>query len=383
MQFIKDELKELEDKALFRKMKTVNGAQGKISLIEGEKYLSFCSNNYLDLANHPDVKAAVINAVDKFGWGSGASRLVSGNMSMHEAIENKIAKFKEKESAIVFPTGYMANVGTISSLTGKGDLVISDRLNHASIIDGCRLSQAEFRVYPHSNMEKLEKILKAGNSYRRKLIVTDTVFSMDGDLALMEQITTLAKKYEAMTMGDEAHATGVFGQNRRGALEFLGLEDEVDVVMGTLSKAIGGIGGFVCGSRDLIDYLRNKAKSFIYTTAMPPSVCAASIAGIELIEQKPELAQSLWRNINYLRAILTKQNVNVCNSQGPIVPIIIGDAEKAVKLANILYNNKILVPAIRPPTVPKGSSRLRVTLMSSHTKADIDRLVNMLAMEIE
>lgn len=378
MEFIRKELRELNDKSLFRTLKTVEGTQSKNIRINNEEFLSFCSNNYLDLANHPSVTKAVIDAVKEYGWGAGASRLVSGSTTLHKTLEEEIAKFKGAEAAIVFPTGYMANVGTISSLVSKGDLIISDRLNHASIIDGCRLSQATFRIYPHSDMKRLEQILSKAKGYRRKMIVTDSVFSMDGDLAPINDIISLAKEYNAITMIDEAHATGIFGPNRRGALEHLGLEGKVDVVMGTLSKAVGSIGGFVCGDKNLINYLQNKAKPFIYTTAMPPAACAASIAGLKIIKEKPELSESLWDNINQTKKRLSERNINIGNTQSPIIPIIIGDTEDTNRLAKALFDNKILIPAIRPPTVPQGSSRLRVTMMASHTENDLDRFTNIL-----
>lgn len=378
MKFIKNELDALYDKSLFRTLKTVEGAQAKEVRINGKEYLSFCSNNYLGLANHPDVTQAVISAVSKYGWGAGASRLISGNMTLHETLENEIAQFKGVESAIVFPSGYMANIGTISSLIGKGDLVISDRLNHASIIDGCRLSKATFRVYPHCDMKRLTKILEKSNGFRRKMIISDTLFSMDGDIAPIKEIVMLAKKYDCITMVDEAHATGVFGDNRRGVLEYLNLENKIDVVMGTLSKAVGSIGGFVCGSYDLINYLHNKARSFIYTTALPPAVCAASIAGLKIIKEKPELSNTLWENVNYIKTRLSEKKINIGNSESQIIPIIIGDVEKTNNFSKALFDNKILIPAIRPPTVPNDSSRLRIAIMSSHTSKDIDRFLDIL-----
>lgn len=378
MEFIVDEIQKLKDDSLFRELKTVDGGQGKYLMINGENYLSFCSNNYLDLANHPRVIQSVIEAIKRYGCGAGASRLISGNMTLHQRLEDVIAQFKGTKAAILFPTGYMANIGAITALLGKGDIIACDRLNHASLIDGCKLSQATFRIYPHADMAGLEKILKMSKDFRRKMIITDTLFSMDGDIAPLEQIIYLANEYNAITMVDEAHGTGVFGVHGRGVLEHLGLEGKVDVVMGTLSKAVGSIGGFVCGDLDLINYLRNKARPFIYTTALPPSVCAASIAGLEIIKDEPKLKERLWINIRYLRKCLSEAGINVKGSQGPIIPIIIGEAEKTIKIAKFLESRKILVPAIRPPTVPNESSRLRLTIMSSHTIQEIDMLVDAL-----
>ncbi len=379
MKYISDELKKIKESGLYRELKVVGNAQDIHIEINGKTYLSFCSNNYLGLANNPLVVRAVKDAVEKYGWGAGASRLVSGNMTLHETLESEISVFKEKESAIVFPTGYMANIGAISSLVSKGDLVICDKLNHASIIDGCRLSGADFRVYAHCDMKKLENVLKKSSNYPRKLIVTDSVFSMDGDLAPLPDIVSIASKYKAIAMVDEAHGTGVFGKEGRGVVEHFNLNKEVDVVMGTFSKAIGSLGGYVCGDVDLINFLRNKARSFIYTTALPPAVCAASIAGIKLIQKKPSLRKSLWDNIRYLKDKLILLNFNVILSESPIIPILIGDADKAVGVSKFLYEKGILIPAIRPPTVSANSSRLRMTVMSTHTKEDLERLLDVLS----
>ena len=374
MNHITDELIKIKESGLYRNLTAVENAQDTHIVIEGKTYLSFCSNNYLGLANHPSVVAAVKDAVELYGCGAGASRLVSGNMTLHETLENEISKFKKKDATIVFPTGYMANLGVITSLVSNGDLVICDKLNHASIIDGCRLSGADFRIYAHCNMEKLENILRKSTKYKCKLIITDSVFSMDGDLAPLPDLVKIAAKYNAMLMVDEAHGTGVFGGNGRGVVEHYNLSNEVYVVMGTLSKAIGSLGGYVSGDSDLISYLRNKARTFMYTTALPPAVCAASIAGIKLIQEDPSMRVSLWNNVRFIKDKLNSLNINTISSESQIIPILIGDAKKAVKVSKLLYENGILIPAIRPPTVPANSSRLRMTVMSSHTKQDLERL---------
>ena len=374
MKYISDELEKIKESGLYRELNVVGSAQGTHLEIKGKTYLSFCSNNYLGLANNPLVVKAVKDAVEKYGWGAGASRLVSGNMELHETLEGEISRFKGKEASIVFPTGYMGNIGTISSLVSKGDLVICDKLNHASIIDGCRLSGADFRVYAHCDMEKLENILSKSSKYSRKLIVTDTVFSMDGDLAPLPDIVRIAQKYKAMVMVDEAHGTGVFGKNGRGVVEHFNMNKKVNIIMGTLSKAVGSLGGYVSGDADLINYLRNRARSFMYTTALPPAVCAASIAGIRMIREDPSLRASLWNNVRYLKEKLILLNFNVNSSESPIIPILIGDAKKAVEVSQYLYKKGILIPAIRPPTVPAKSSRLRITVMSTHTRNDLERL---------
>ena len=379
MEYISDELEKIKKSGLYRELNIVESAQGTHLEIKGKTYLSFCSNNYLGLANNPLVIKAVKDAVGKYGWGAGASRLVSGNMRLHEVLEGEISKFKGKEASIVFPTGYMANIGTISSLVSKGDLVICDKLNHASIIDGCRLSGAGFRVYPHCDMKKLENVLKKATKYSRKLIVTDTVFSMDGDIAPLPDIVRIAHKYKAMVMADEAHGTGVFGKRGGGVVEHFNLSKKIDIVMGTLSKAVGSLGGYVSGDEDLINFLRNKARPFMYTTALPPAVCAASIAGIKLIQKNPLLRKSLWNNVRYLKKELDLLNFNLIPSESPIIPILIGDAKKAVDVSKFLYKKGILILAIRPPTVPAKSSRLRMTVMSTHTKKDLEKLLDVLS----
>jgi len=366
LDFIEAELEDLKSQNLYRTLRTISRSDGRLIDIDGKQYLNFCSNNYLGLSNHPKVIEAAQIACKEFGAGAGASRLISGNLSIHEDLEKKIAKFKGREAAMVFPTGYMANLGTISSLVDENDTVIIDRLNHTSIIDACRLSKAKLQVYPHKDMAALEKILKRSTKFKKRLIVTDSVFSMDGDIAPLPEIAQLAKKYDAITMIDEAHATGVLGKTGRGAEEHFGIEGQIDVIMGTLSKAVGSLGGFVAGSESLIDYLRNKARSFIYTTALPPASCAASIAALEIIENEPELIENL------------RMNSRLLGSETPIIPIIIGDLNKTMEISAKLFEKGILASGIRPPTVPKNECRIRLTVTALHTKEDIECLVSSL-----
>lgn len=377
IEFIFDELHTLKDRALLREFRTIESAQDTCIQINGKSYLSFCSNNYLGLANHPKIKQAAIEAIHQYGWGAGASRLVSGNMRLHQELEKKIAEFKGTEAALLFPTGYMANLGALCTFVSRGDIVIGDKLNHASIIDGCRQSGADFRVYPHKNITQLASLLQRSSGYRRRLVVTDSVFSMDGDTAPLPEITDIARKYDAIVMVDDAHATGVFGKQGRGLTEHYGLEGKIDIVMGSFSKAIGSIGGFIAGNKHLIDFLKNKARPFIYTTALPPAVCAASLAGLTLIQEDPSLIDRLWKNITYLKSQLL-EFLNTTSAESPIIPLIAGSAEDAVRLSIKLFENGILIPAIRPPTVPPGTSRLRISLMATHTKDDIDRLMDIL-----
>jgi len=369
--FIKKELLELKTEHLYRTFKTIENIDGVKVTINGKELINFCSNNYLGLANHPKVIERTIAILKKYGVGSGASRLVSGNFDIHEQLEKKIAEYEGTEAAIVFPTGYMANLGTIQALVGPEDAVIVDRLNHASIIDGAKLSGAKILVYGHNYIEKLEKALKKkATGYRRKLVVSDFIFSMDGDVALVEEMLDLAEKYNAMLMLDLAHSTGV--------VDLVMPEGHNIILMGTLSKAIGSLGGFVAGSRDLIDYLRNKARPFIYTTALPPAVAAAALASFEIISKDNSLQKKLWNNVEYLRKKIEPLKFDLIGSKTQIIPLMIGETKKTLDISQYLFDNGIFLSAIRPPTVPKDTSRLRLTVTAMHTKSDIDHLVEKL-----
>ena len=381
LDFIKKELIFLKKSDLYRTLKVIESAQDREVIIEGKKVLLFCSNNYLGLANHPKVVDAAIRAIEEYGFGSAASRLISGTSKLHQELEETIAEFKGAEKAIVFPTGYMTNVGVITSLVEKEDVVIIDKLSHASIIDACYQSKASIRVYPHKNVSGLEKILKQVVKYRRKLIITDSVFSMDGDIAPLGEIVSIAKKYKAMTMVDEAHATGVWGRKRRGVIEQLNLEGEIDIVMGTLSKGIGAIGGYVSGDESLIDYLKNKARSFIYTTSLPPACAAAAKEAFKIIQsaEGKSLQQKIKKNILKLKKGLKNLDYDTMGSETQIVPVLIGDSALALKVSKALLERKIFIPAVRFPTVAKNKSRLRITVMATHTDKDIDYLLEQMA----
>jgi 8-amino-7-oxononanoate synthase len=361
---------------LYRTLRTVASPQGPRVVVDGREFLNFSSNDYLGLANDPALKRAAADAVEKYGVGAGASRLVCGNLQPYEDLERKLAAFKGKEAAVVFGSGYAANVGAIAALVGEGDVVILDKLDHASIIDGARQSGATVRVYPHKNLAKLEDILRQSNSFRRKLVVTETVFSMDGDLAPLAEIVELKEKHGAWLMIDEAHATGLYAKNRRGLAEAAGVEDGIDVTLGTLSKALGCAGGFVVGSQTLIDFLRNRARSLIYSTALPPSVCAAGAAAVDLVmgEQGHERRDQLWRNVSELKSGLSALGIQN-ESRSPIIPIIIGDEAATVETSRRLYERGVFVPAIRFPTVPKGKARLRVTVTAAHERSDVQQFL--------
>lgn len=366
LEFIEQELKSLKKSGLYRELRTIEKIDGSRITISGKEYLLFCSNNYLGLANHPKVIQKAIETIKEFGFGAGASRLISGNTIIHEELEKRIAKFKDREAAIVFPTGYMANLGAITSLVDENDTVIIDRLNHASIIDACRLSKAKLQVYPHKDTKALKRILGRSNKYRRRLIVTDFVFSMDGDIAPISEIVKLAKQYNAITMTDEAHAVG------------LKTSKDIDIVMGTLSKTFGSLGGYIAGSRKLIDYLRNKARSFIYTTSLPPAACAAAIAALDIIEEDKSLITNLKQNSKYLREEINKLGFNIMESKTQIIPILIGDTNQTMKISKALFDRRIFISGIRPPTVPKNQSRLRISVCASHRKEDLECLVSSL-----
>ncbi len=367
LDFIENELQRLQQDGLYRKLRRVEGAQEAALIVDGREVLNFSSNNYLGLANHPLLREAAKDAIDHYGCGSAASRLISGNMKLHEELEEKIAALKSAEAALVFNSGFQANVGLIPSLAGAGDLILSDALNHASIIDGCRLSRAKTVVYPHTDMNALEQALKEAPAKSRKLIVTETLFSMDGDEAPLVEIVILGERYGAMVMVDEAHATGVLGPNGAGVVAKLGLGSRVDVQMGTLGKALGGFGAYVAGTRKLREFLINRCRSLIFTTALPPAAMAMAVAAVDLLYKEPQRRLALWHNIRAMREGLRRIGFSLSDSQSQIQPLIIGDAEKCMAFSEALLQKGVFAQGIRPPTVPQGTSRLRITLMATHS----------------
>ncbi|MGE0681297.1 MAG: 8-amino-7-oxononanoate synthase [Candidatus Binatia bacterium] len=366
-------LAELEHSGLYRRLHSISGEQDSTVTLDGHEVLLLSSNNYLGLANHPALKHAAREAIEHYGCGAGASRLISGNMTLQQELEQRIAAFKKTEAALVFPSGYHANIGIISSLMGPGDTILSDALNHASIIDGCRLSRAHVRVFRHCDMTHLAQLLAECPQSGQRLIVTDSVFSMDGDVAPLIDIVTLARRYNAWMMVDEAHATGVFGAHGAGIVEEFGLLHEVEIHMGTLGKALGGFGAYVAGSRELIAWLINRARSFIYTTGIPPAVAASALAALDLVDHEPERRQQLWRNAAFLQHGLEKLGYKLGPTQSPILPVIIGDARPTMALAEALLRRGVFAHGIRPPTVPEGTSRLRVTPMATHSHEQLTR----------
>jgi len=378
LDFINQVLESLKENNLYRHLRTITGGQGPWVEIDGKQILNLCSNNYLGLASHPEVRKAASQAAETWGCGSGASRLICGNLRVHELLEERLASFKGTEAALLYGSGYAANLGIISSLMRQGDYIFSDRLNHASIIDGCRLSRAKIVVFDHNDMDTLEAKLHLtstssnGRSDIRKLIVVDSIFSMDGDLAPLPQLVTLAEKYQAILMVDEAHATGTIGPAGRGSVAHFGLEKHVPLIMGTLSKSLGGYGAFVAGSRKLIEYLTNTSRSFIFSTALPPTVIASALAALETLEANPSLVTRLQNNAEYLRKQLTLLGYDTLNSQTHIIPVLVGEATVALEMSRRLLAEGVLAVAIRPPTVPAGKSRIRVTVMANHSRDDLD-----------
>ena len=373
--WITTELERLEHKRLRRHLKTYTGQQGIRIAQAGEELVNFGANDYLHLASDPRLARAVVAAVEQAGWGSGASPLVCGHAALHAELEQRIAEFEGCEAALLFSSGFAANVGAITALAGRGDAIFGDQKNHASIIDGCRLSRAEVHVYEHGDVEHLATLLENAGPVRRKLIVTDTLFSMDGDLAPLPEIAALAERHGAMLMVDEAHATGVFGPRGRGVAEHFGVEEAVHIRVGTLSKALGSAGGFVAGSRALVDWLANRARSYVFSTAHPAAASAAGLAALDIVEQEPHRRQELLQRAENLRSRLRGLGWNVGTSASQIIPILVGEPEATMTLAEQLQSAGLFVPGIRPPSVPPGESLLRVSLSYGHSEGDLEHLL--------
>ena len=369
---IREELARLEGLGLRRSFKVIVGPQGPVVRMDGREVLLMCSNDYLNLANHPLVKKAAIEATERWGASAGASRLVSGTMEPHVMLEERIRQFKGVEAALLFNSGYNANLALLSTLADRTAEVFSDRLNHASIVDACVLSRAKVTRYANRDIDALERLLKTSKA-RTRIIITDSVFSMDGTLAPLREITSLAERYGAMLIVDDAHATGVLGNTGQGSLEHFGIKNADIIQMGTLGKALGSFGAFVAARKEVIDLLVSKARPFIYTTALPPSVCAAAAKAIDIIEEDPSLLKRLWQNTGRLKERLSLAGLDTMESSTPIVPVLAGDAKKVMKISASLLDKGVFIQGIRPPTVPDGTARLRATLSAAHSTDDIDR----------
>lgn len=374
MHFLKNELDRLDRTDLLRRLTSTHHLPDGRAVVAGKEAMLLCSNNYLGLSDHPALKTAAMDAVSRYGCGSGASRLVSGNLELHEALEECIAEFKGTESAILFNSGYAANTGTIAALVGRGDTIYSDRLNHASIVDGAILSRARLVRYPHNDHNTLRNLLEQDRSSGRRLIVTDGVFSMDGDIAPLQELVTLKEQFNCLLMVDEAHASGVMGVNGRGSAAFLGVSGQIDMCMGTLGKALGSCGAYVAGSRDLTTYLMNSARSYIFSTSLPPAVLAASIAAVKIVSSPDgdRLRASLDSNRSLFSSLLRQAGLNTLGSCTQIIPIMVGGAKETMEFSRALLAEGIFVQGIRPPTVPAGSCRLRCTITAAHKGSDLE-----------
>jgi glycine C-acetyltransferase len=372
LKFIDEELERLKNEGLYVNIRVIESEVSSWFIVDGKKCLNLTSNNYLGFASDKRIIEKVIEYVKKYGIGPAAVRTISGTMSIHIELEKKLSKFKQVEDVILLQSGFMANLSVIPSIVSNEDVIFSDELNHASIIDGCRLSKAEIVRYKHLDMNDLEDKLKQYGNKRRKLIVSDGVFSMDGDIAPLNELIEIANKYDAILMIDDAHGEGVLGRNGRGIVDHFNAHNKVDIEVGTLSKAFGVIGGFVAGSRRLIEYLKQKARPFLFSSALTVADVAANLAALEIMESSDELVKKLWENKNYFQENLKKMGFNLGTTKTPITPIIVGDEKKAQQFSKELFENNIFVQAIVYPTVPKGTARLRVMISAIHKKEDLD-----------
>ncbi|KAB3533090.1 glycine C-acetyltransferase [Alkaliphilus serpentinus] len=376
LNFLKEKIQELKDQGVYRRLPILEGANEAEVILNGKRVINLSSNNYLGLANHPRMKKAAIEAVEKYGVGAGAVRTIIGNMDIHEEMEQLLAEFKREEAVMVYQSGFNCNAGTIQAITEKGDLIISDELNHASIIDGSRLSRADKTVFKHADLNHLEEVLKANrDKYRNLLIITDGVFSMDGDIAPLPGIVELAEKYGAMTYVDDAHGSGVLGESGRGTVDHFGLHGRVDFTIGTLSKAIGVIGGYVAGSETMKEWLSHRGRPLLFSTYLPPAAVGAINEAVRILMSTTEFTDRLWSNARYFKDKISQLGFNIGNSQTPITPVIIGDEAKTMEFSKKLFDNGVFVSGIVFPTVPKGTGRLRCMVTAGHTTEQLDKAV--------
>ncbi len=380
--YLRDALGDLKAKNLYFKLRVLEGEQKPVAAFDGKDVINLSSNNYLGFTTHRGLRKAALDATRKYGVGSGAVRTIAGTMRIHLDLEEQIAGFKNTEACVVFQSGFAANAGTVSAILGKEDLIISDELNHASIIDGCRLSRATIKVFAHKDMKDCERILQETRDWPgKKLLITDGVFSMDGDIAPLPQLCDLAERYNCMMMVDDAHSSGVLGRGGRGTVDHLGCHGRVDIQVGTLSKAIGSIGGYVCGSRDLIEFLYHRARPFLFSTSHPPSVTATCQAAFSVLDS-PEgerLIKKLWSNTKFFKRQLKKLGFNTGISETPITPIMVGDAAKAWEFSRKLFEEGVLAVAVGFPTVAEGKARIRTIVTATHKRADLEKALEILA----
>lgn len=377
LSYLKNKIEELKKEGVYRKLPVLEGPNEAEVILNGKRVINLSSNNYLGFANHPRLKKAAIEAVEKYGAGAGAVRTIVGNMSIHEELEKLLAEFKREEAVFVYQSGFNCNAGTIQAITEAGDLIISDELNHASIIDGSRLSKADRKIFKHSDMEDLERVLKENrHKYKNVLIITDGVFSMDGDIAKLPEIVEIAEKYEAMTYVDDAHGSGVLGESGRGTVDHFGLHGRVDFSIGTLSKAIGVIGGYVAGSKVMYEWLNHRARPVLFSTSLPPAAVGAIMEAVRMLMESTEYTDRLWDNAKYFKEKLGALGFNTGHSETPITPVIIGDEAKTMEFSRKLLENGVFVSGIVYPTVPRGTGRVRCMVTAAHTKEQLDRAVD-------
>jgi glycine C-acetyltransferase len=372
--WIREELQALQEQGLYIHIRTIQSAQGPWLIVDGRRVLNFCSNNYLGLANHPRMREAARQAIEKYGVGPAAVRTIAGTLDLHLILEEKLARFKGVEAAISFQSGFNANLATIPALVGEGDAIFSDELNHASIIDGCRLSRARIVRYAHNDPSDLEARIRENlGTFRRGLIVTDGVFSMDGDIAPLPEIVEIAERYHLMLMVDDAHGEGVLGRGGRGIVDHFGLHGRVDIEVGTLSKAFGVVGGYVAGRREIVEWLRQRGRPFLFSSAMTAADTAACIAAVEILEESTELVDRLWENTRYFKEEMRRLGFDLGQSVTPITPVMLGDAHLAQTFSRRLFEEGVFAQAIGYPTVPRGKARIRVMISAAHSREDLDR----------
>jgi glycine C-acetyltransferase len=376
--FLDEALDQLRADGLYRRLRVLDGEQAHTARFDGRDVINLSSNNSLGLTTHPALREAAIRAVRDLGAGSGSVRTIAGTMELHMELERRIAAFKHTEAAVVFQSGFAANAGTVAAILGKEDLILSDELNHASIIDGARLSRAAIKVFPHRDAAALGRLLEETASVKRRLVITDGVFSMDGDIAPLREIAALAREHGAIMMVDDAHSSGVLGRNGRGTIDHFDLHGQVDIQVGTLSKAIGVLGGYVCGSKNLIEFLYHRARPFLFSTSHPPAVAAACLAALDVLEREPERIERLWSNTKRFKAGLKRLGFDTGASETPITPILVGEAETAMKFSDLAFERGVFAQGIGFPTVAKGRARLRTIVTATHGEEELDRALEIL-----
>ncbi|MGQ0548586.1 MAG: glycine C-acetyltransferase [Armatimonadota bacterium] len=377
--FLDDELRDLRGKGVWRWPRLLEGPQEPVARYDGREVINLCSNNYLGLATHPALKAAALQAIATYGVGSGAVRTIAGNMAIHQTLEAELAAFKRTEAALLFQSGFAANAGTVAALLSSDDVVVSDELNHASIIDGCRLSGAQKKIFPHKDVGAARRMLADSRGARRVLLITDGVFSMDGDIAPLPALVEAAEEHGALMMVDDAHASGVVGRDGRGTVDHFGVHGRVHIQVGTLSKAFAGLGGYVAGSRSLVDLLMHRARPLLFSTSHPPSVAASALAGVRLVVEHPELISRLWDNTRLFKEGLRRLGFDTGMSETPITPVIVGDEARTIALSDRLFEEGVFAVSIAFPTVPRGRARVRTIVTAAHTAAHLEQALEVFA----